>query len=124
MYDLHHSAATVPDDHISSGSAESIRITLKTITRMVIDVAYAFNAESASLDMGRVSPYIAHVVKCANQHIMMRGHSQRDQWYRDFEELKKMLEYYSLRWIGPGTHRKTSQQKCCTDKSKARNFNV
>ncbi|KAH6673299.1 hypothetical protein B0J14DRAFT_700321 [Halenospora varia] len=102
MYDLHHSAATVPDDHISSGSAESIRITLKTITRMVIDVAYAFNAESASLDMGRVSPYIAHVVKCANQHIMMRGHSQRDQWYRDFEELKKMLEYYSLRWIGPG----------------------
>jgi hypothetical protein len=77
---------------------EVARVTLNTITRMVIDISFAFNVESKNLDLDILSPSIAHIARCAQQHIIMAGKIQNQQWLTDFEELRKMLKFFNKRW--------------------------
>ena len=65
---------------------------------MVIDIAYAFNAEMDTFDIDLFSPSISHIVKCAQQHIVMGGELHTNLWHKDFEQLKKMLTYLNQRW--------------------------
>ncbi|KAF4617954.1 hypothetical protein G7Y89_g15028 [Cudoniella acicularis] len=102
MYDLHYSAVEVAEGDVISGAAETIQLTLKTITRIIIDIAHAFNANWHTFDIEHINPARAHLTKCIQHHILMRNHIEEEQWLHDFAELKKMLEYCSLRWILPG----------------------
>lgn len=49
------------------------RIALNTMTRMVIDISYAFNKESSDFDIDMFAPAVSHIVKCAQQHILTGG---------------------------------------------------
>jgi hypothetical protein len=85
-----------------SNSADTIKVTLDTVTRMVIDIAHAFNANVADCNFEALSPTIGHVVRCAQQHILMCKDFRNEQWLRDFEGLRNMLRYFARRWLLAG----------------------
>ena len=68
------------------------------MTRMVIDISYAFNLESETIDLEILSPSVAHIARSAQQHIIKADSFNSEQWFRDFEELKKMLKFINRRW--------------------------
>jgi hypothetical protein len=103
MYTLHWAALNSEDIRRRSNSAENIKVTLDTVTRMVIDIAHAFNVEAADYNIEVLAPTIDHIVKCAQQHILMCKDFRNEQWLRDFEELRKMLRFLARRWLLAGT---------------------
>lgn len=102
MYTLHWAALNSDDIRRLPNSAETIKVTLDTVTRMVIDIAHAFNAEVGEYNIEVLSPTIGHIVKCAQQHILTCKDFRNEQWGRDFEELRKMLRFFSRRWLLAG----------------------
>jgi hypothetical protein len=65
---------------------------------MVIDISSAFNIESKTMDLDILTPSIAHIVRSAQQHILIAGDFKSEQWLKDFEELRKMLTFINKRW--------------------------
>jgi hypothetical protein len=98
---VHQKALFQPGTHPEC--REVARITLDTVTRMVIDISFAFNLESKNLDLEILSPSITHITKCAQQHIMMADDFKNEQWLRDFVELREMLRFFNSRWQLAGT---------------------
>lgn len=80
------------------------RASLSTLTRMVIDIAYAFNAAAPTFELDMFSPAISHIVKSAQQHILMGGETRTDIWQKDFDQLREMLAYLNQRWSLAGKH--------------------
>jgi hypothetical protein len=95
---LHRRVAIQPDVGVHGQYPGIARIALNSLTRMVIDIAYAFNVEMDTFDIDLFSPSISHIVKCAQQHIVMGGELRTNVWHKDFEQLKKMLAYLNQRW--------------------------
>jgi hypothetical protein len=102
MYTLHCAALNSEDIQRRSDSARTIKVTLDTVTRMVIDIAHAFNAQAADCNVETLSPTIAHIVRCAQQHIIMCKDPRNEQWARDFDGLRQMLRFFSQRWLSAG----------------------
>jgi hypothetical protein len=89
----------INDDANSLKGDEIARVALNTVTRMVIDIAHAFNRECIpNFDIEILCPTIAHIVRSAQQHVMVEEDFRNPQWVQDFEELRKMLKYFSQRW--------------------------
>ncbi|KAG9230350.1 hypothetical protein BJ875DRAFT_158443 [Amylocarpus encephaloides] len=99
MYTLHWAALKSEDIRSRSNATESIRVTLNTVTRMVIDIAYAFNAERSDGNSEVLAPTIGHIVRCTQQHISTCNDFGNEKWRRDFEELRTMLRFFARRWL-------------------------
>ena len=95
---MHQKVFLQPEVALYPEHLEIARATLNTITRMVVDISSAFNLESKNIDLEILSPSIAHIAVCAQQHLVMAGDFQSEQWLRDFEELRKMLKFINKRW--------------------------
>lgn len=102
LYILHQKVLFRPEIGLHPDCLEIAHVTLNTITRMVIDISFAFNVESKNLDLDILSPTIAHIARSAQQHIIMGGDFQSEQWLKDFEELRKMLKFFNQRWLMAG----------------------
>jgi hypothetical protein len=81
---------------------ETVKAALNTITRMVIDIAYAFNLEIRTFNIEILAPATAHIVCCAQQHILTAEDFNDPKWLEDFDQLRKMLSYFNRRWILAG----------------------
>lgn len=81
---------------------ETVRVALNTITRMVIDIAYAFNLEVGSFNIDILAPATQHIVCCAQQHILTAEDFNDRKWLEDFNQLRKMLNYFNQRWVLAG----------------------
>lgn len=79
-----------------------IRVTLDTITRMIIDIVYVLNKKIGICDIAALSPKFQHIVRCAQEHIMKCDDFHNPKWRQDLEELKKLLMYYNRRWTLAG----------------------
>ena len=102
LYTLHRKVVIQPETGRHGHSPAISRIALNTITRMVIDIARAFNAQSKDFDIEILSPFISHVVRAAQQHIMMAGGNMTEGWHRDFDELRRFLAFFNQRWLVAG----------------------
>ena len=81
---------------------ETVKVALKTMTRMVIDIAYAFNMEVGTINIDILAPATQHIVCCAQQHILTAQDFNDRKWLEDFNQLRKMLNYFNQRWIVAG----------------------
>jgi hypothetical protein len=81
---------------------ETVKVALKTMTRMVIDIAYAFNMEVSTINLDILAPATQHIVCCAQQHILTAQDFNDRKWLEDFNQLRKMLSYFNQRWIVAG----------------------
>jgi hypothetical protein len=81
---------------------ETVKVALKTMTRMVIDIAYAFNMEVGTINLDILAPATQHIVCCAQQHILTAQDFNDRKWLEDFNQLRKMLSYFNQRWIVAG----------------------
>lgn len=77
---------------------ETVKVALNTLTRMVIDIAYAFNMEKESLNIEKLSPATQHIVCCAQQHILTAEDFNDRKWLEDFNQLRKLLGFFNQRW--------------------------
>jgi hypothetical protein len=102
LYILHQSAATALDIENRPECARTIRVTLHTITRMVIDIAREFNKTSDGYNLEVLCPTVHHIARCAQEHIMTCDNFQDVQWQQDFAELKIFLKYFNKRWTIAG----------------------
>ncbi|RDL35862.1 uncharacterized protein BP5553_06474 [Venustampulla echinocandica] len=109
MYTLNRAASNATDIDHRSDCVGAIRVTLDTITRMVIDIAHAFNKECHTFDIETFPPSVADIVQCAQEHILMCQDFGNEQWIQDFEALRKMLQYFNKRWTLAG------QELCLLD---------
>lgn len=98
MYILHQKVLFHPEHVLHPECREIARVTLNTISRMVIDISVAFNVESRNLDLDILCPSISHIVRSAQQHVVMTGDVKSEEWLKDFEELRKMLKFFNKRW--------------------------
>jgi hypothetical protein len=69
---------------------------------MMIDIAYAFNLEAGNFNIEILAPTTAHIVCCAQQHILTAKNFHDPKWLEDFDQLRKMLSYFNQRWILAG----------------------
>lgn len=69
---------------------------------MVIDIAYAFNMEVGTINIDILAPATQHIVCCAQQHILTAQDFNDRKWLEDFNQLRKMLNYFNQRWIVAG----------------------
>lgn len=77
---------------------ETVKVALNTITRMMIDITYAFNLEAATFNIESLAPKIAHIVCCAQQHILTAENFNDPKWLEDLDQLRKLLSYFNRRW--------------------------
>jgi hypothetical protein len=124
MYTLHGAALNSEDIQRRSDSTQTIKITLDTVTRMVIDIAHAFNAQAAEgvCNVEALSPTIAHIVRCAQQHIFMCKDPRNEQWARDFDGLRQMLRFFSQRWLSAGKSETIMKAQPLTEFPQLMNF--
>jgi hypothetical protein len=102
LYILHEHAAIAADIEARTSCKAAIASALHTITRMVIDIAYHFNSECHAFNIKILCPAVKHIVRCAQQHVLMRANFEDKQWIRDFKELRKMLSFFNQRWTIAG----------------------
>ncbi|KAN0105047.1 hypothetical protein V8E51_010792 [Hyaloscypha variabilis] len=102
LYTLHQTAAIQQDIDNNPRYRETVKVALNTMTRMVIDIAYAFNMEVSTLNMDILAPATQHIVCCAQQHILTAEDFNDRKWLEDFNQLRKMLGYFNQRWILAG----------------------
>ena len=107
LYTLHRKMASqhgYSDGANCPQSDEIARIALNGVTRMVIDIAHAFNRECVpDFDIETLAPSMAHIVRSAQQHVLVADDFKNPQWLLDFEELRKMLKYFNRRWSLAGS---------------------
>mgnify|MGYP003634416432 FL=1 len=124
---LHQAAhGQMPDSNTPANYKQTIEAALSTLTRMVIDISYAFNRESQSFDIDLLAPGIAHIVRCVQHHILTAKDFHNQKWLEDFEQLRRMLSYFNRRWVVAGTcsHFRTrvganeKQEWSCTDSTR------
>jgi len=102
LYTLHQTAAVQQDIDNNPRYRETVKVALNTMTRMVIDIAYAFNMEVSTFNMDILAPATQHIVCCAQQHILTAEDFNDRKWLEDFNQLRKMLSYFNQRWILAG----------------------
>ena len=100
MYTLHEYASRQPNFRPECQTTN--KITLDTITRMIIDISYSFNIACNEISVDILSPAVMHIVRCAQQHILMADNFQDKKWVQDFDELRKMLAFFNQRWVLAG----------------------
>jgi hypothetical protein len=79
------------------------------MTRIVIDIAYAFNENFSKFNMTAISPSYPFIVyKAAMEHLLV-DNVGGDKWMKDFSALRKCCWYFSHRWTiastSPRDHR-------------------
>ncbi|KAK0101854.1 hypothetical protein ONS95_001333 [Cadophora gregata] len=103
LYMLHQTAhGQMPDSNTPANYKHTIEAALSTLTRMVIDISYAFNRESQSFNVDLLAPGVAHIVRCAQHHILTAKDFHNQRWLEDFEQLRRMLSYFNQRWAVAG----------------------
>jgi hypothetical protein len=102
LYTLHKTTATQQDISHNPRDREIVNVVLNTITRIMIDIAYAFNLEAGTFNIETLAPTTTHIVCCAQQHILTAQHFNDPKWLEDFDQLRKMLSYYNQRWVLAG----------------------
>ncbi|KAH9215266.1 hypothetical protein DL95DRAFT_446019 [Leptodontidium sp. 2 PMI_412] len=103
LYMLHQSAhGQMPDSDTPANYKQTIEAALSTLTRMVIDISYAFNRESQTFNVDILPPGVAHIVRCAQHHILTAEDFHDQRWLEDFEQLRRMLSYFNRRWVVAG----------------------
>jgi hypothetical protein len=102
LYTLHQTAAMQQDIDNNPRYRETVKVALNTMTRMVIDIAYAFNMEVGTFNIEILAPATQHIVCCAQQHILTAEDFNDRKWLEDFNQLRKMLSYFNQRWILAG----------------------
>src|SRR6187402_826058 len=80
LYTLHQTAHMQPDDETPPNYKETIAVALSTLTRMVIDISYAFNRECHRFNIEILSPAVAHIVRCAQYHILTAENFHDQRW--------------------------------------------
>jgi hypothetical protein len=100
LYILHENASRQPNLHPECQA--TIKVTLDTITRMIIDISYSFNIECNTINIEILSPAVMHIARSAQQHILMADNFQDKKWMQDFDELRKMLTFINQRWVLAG----------------------
>jgi hypothetical protein len=91
-----------PDVNNQLHYQETTEAALNTLTRMVIDIARAFNSECGNVDTERLYPAGAHLVRCAQQHILTAEDFNDPMWLDDFDQIRKVLAYFNRRWVLAG----------------------
>lgn len=81
---------------------ETTAAALNTLTRMMIDIAYAFNREGGNFDIETLHPAIAHLVRSAQQHILTAERYDNPIWLEDFDQIRKVLVFFNRRWALAG----------------------
>ncbi|PVH72825.1 hypothetical protein DL98DRAFT_659822 [Cadophora sp. DSE1049] len=103
LYMLHQTAhGQLPDPDTPANYKQTIEAALSTLTRMVIDISYAFNRESQTFNVDHLAPGVAHIVRCAQHHILTAKDFHNQRWLEDFEQLRRMLTYFNRRWVVAG----------------------
>ncbi|KAL2060809.1 hypothetical protein VTL71DRAFT_8861 [Oculimacula yallundae] len=103
LYKLHHAAhMQVPDVDTPANYEQTIEAALSTLTRMVIDTSYGFNQQSQTFNIELLTPGVAHIVRCAQHHIVTAGNFHDQRWLEDFEQLRRMLSFFNRRWVVAG----------------------
>lgn len=92
----------MPDSDTPANYKQTIEAALSTLTRMVIDISYAFNRESQTFNVDILPPGVAHIVRCAQHHILTAEDFHDQRWLEDFEQLRRMLSYFNRRWVVAG----------------------
>ena len=81
---------------------DTVKVALNTMTRMVIDIAYAFNHEIGTFNIDILAPAMMHIVCCAQQHILTAEDFNDRKWLEDFDQLRNVLSYFNRRWVLAG----------------------
>lgn len=91
-----------PDVNNQLHYQETTEAALNTLTRMVIDMVCAFNRECGTVDTETLHPAIAHIIRCAQQHILTSEDFNDPMWLEDFDQIRKVLAYFNRRWALAG----------------------
>lgn len=102
LYNLHQAVHMHPDVNTPLNYQETTAAALNTLTRMVIDIAYAFNRECGSSDIEILHPAFMHIVRCAQQHLLTTENYNDPNWLEDFDQIRKVLVYFNRRWVLAG----------------------
>jgi hypothetical protein len=102
FYALHEqqdsSANELSDDQYKQSLLS--KLALNYITRIVIDVARAFNANFSSFNMTAIPPGYTYIFffRAALHHIRLSSQSESVQWFSDLESLRKAAWRFQHRW--------------------------
>lgn len=96
--------------------AETMKVTLNTITRMTLDIVYGFNKDTHTYPIEALAPVVQHVARCAQEHIMACDNFQDPQWQQDLEELRQLLRFFNTRWTLAGDTIQQLLRTSATDK--------
>lgn len=102
LYKLHQIAAIQPETDEYPGYRQAVEVAQNTMTRMVIDICYAFNRESQNINIEILSPAVAHIVRTAERHMLTAEAFHNPLWLEDFDQLRRTLEFFNRRWVLAG----------------------
>ncbi len=105
IYKLHQIASIQPDNDEYPGYRHAVEVAQNTMTRMVIDIAYAFNRESQGINIEILSPAVGHIVRTAERHMLTAENFHNRQWLEEFDQLRRMLGFFNRRWVLAGEFR-------------------
>lgn len=102
LFTLHRkiiSHSTTPSTDMSKQKSQNA---LDTITRVIIAVAYGFVENIPYFDIEILSPFVAHIARCAQQHASIAPSFRDGKWGSDLAILQTWLGYFDRRWILAG----------------------
>jgi hypothetical protein len=100
LYDLHEPSRASANENENRQDGPSLsELALEYTTRIVIDVARAFNANFSSFNMTAIPPGYTNIIfRAALQHIRSSSQVGSSQWLSDLESLRKALWFFKHRW--------------------------
>jgi len=101
FYALHEQQDPSANDRSNHQDKQSLwsELALNYISRIVIDVARAFNTNFSSFNMTAIPPGYTYIIfRAAQQHIRSSSHLGSAQWLFDLESLRKATWFFKHRW--------------------------
>jgi hypothetical protein len=106
FYALHReeypSLDAIATDTFAKPSLDSICV-LQAMTRIVIDISYAFNEHFSEFNMAAISPSYPFIVYKAAMELLLADEVGGDGWMKDFCTLRTCCWYFSHRWTVAST---------------------
>jgi len=102
LYTLHFRISSDPGNDNRGGVIGNSLLALSSISRVVADIAYAFNTKSNDLNIDIIGPAVSYIPRCAQQLAMIAPEFRTARWQPDIEELRKFLCYINQRWTIAG----------------------
>lgn len=72
---------------------------LASMTRIVVDIAEAFNANFASFNLTAVAPSYPFIMYRAGMHMLINCDVSSDEIVRNFNSIRRCCWYFSHRWL-------------------------